>query len=445
MTDNKWGIELEAEALIFISCSLELLLKNLEVNTLLLDQVMSSVVFRSREPLSSEKIKLIVSTNDHYKTLPIYNLGIHISRLLQCNFAYALAFSLIYFWEKYIEQTDDAAMDKRIMSINNLFLSKTSKHAIDRFRIYIYELHLDTGIIDDYENLAELIDSSLYPLPCDSSELLNLIASELHGIQYNQSLEYHRTATISIYHWFVEFCKLHHFRFFIIGGNALGAVRNGRMIPWDDDIDVVMRYPDYEMFHAIIAEALPQSYYWSHPYNNPTHPRFFGKIVHDGKCCIDIFPVVKTPDQQFFSKFHFLANKILYRSYIQKIGFLEEINPMRLHAGLFKLFIPLIPRFIILKMAYWNMTRYEKRNKCYKYTSICGRYGFDKELIERVWIEGCPEYLEFEGITSPVFCSYQQFLERQYGDYMRLPDINERESLHVLKISDVIMYKTLKV
>jgi phosphorylcholine metabolism protein LicD len=96
-------------------------------------------------------------------------------------------------------------------------------------------------------------------------------------------------------------------------------------------------------------------------------------------------------------------------------------------------------------MAYWNMTRYEKRNKCYKYTSICGRYGFDKELIERVWIEGCPEYLEFEGITSPVFCSYQQFLERQYGDYMRLPDINERESLHVLKISDVIMYKTLKV
>jgi hypothetical protein len=55
MTDNKWGIELEAEALIFISCSLELLLKNLEVNTLLLDQVISSVVFRSREPCLQKK------------------------------------------------------------------------------------------------------------------------------------------------------------------------------------------------------------------------------------------------------------------------------------------------------------------------------------------------------------------------------------------------------
>jgi lipopolysaccharide cholinephosphotransferase len=422
----------ESDVLIYLSCSIGLLLDGADVDTSLLTKVMGSVVFRSREPLLTEELCEIVSTTNSYRSTRIYQQASSLSQLLHADLAYVLAFSQIFFWQKRVEQSINGSLDESLRLITSMFNAQTSEHAIDRFKIFIYELDLDAEFTDIYESLDEVLDSSLFPNNNDKSELLASLTAELRGIQHNKTLAEHRSATIIIYRWFVEFCKQHDFRFFIIGGNVLGAVRNGKMIPWDDDVDVVMRYPDYERFHSCIAEALPEPYYWSHPYNNPTHPRFFGKIVHNGKCCIDIFPVVKTPDQQTISKLHFLANKVLYRSYIQKIGFLDEINPKRFHAPLFKAFIPLIPKRYILKIAYWNMARYEKRNKRYKYTSICGRYGFYKELFERSWIEEGPEYLIFEEIQSPVFSAYTRFLVLQYGDYMLLPSLYKRIEQHNL-------------
>jgi lipopolysaccharide cholinephosphotransferase len=47
---------------------------------------------------------------------------------------------------------------------------------------------------------------------------------------------------------FVRICDELKLTYFLVCGTALGAVKYGGFIPWDDDVDVALPRKDYEIF-----------------------------------------------------------------------------------------------------------------------------------------------------------------------------------------------------
>lgn len=83
-------------------------------------------------------------------------------------------------------------------------------------------------------------------------------------------------------------CKLHDIQYFADWGTLLGAVRHGGFIPWDDDIDIVMKREDYTKFINIAQKDMKPGFAVRTYRDQPVGKmQFLGNVVNSNYACFE--------------------------------------------------------------------------------------------------------------------------------------------------------------
>lgn len=77
---------------------------------------------------------------------------------------------------------------------------------------------------------------------------------------------------------FLEVCEKLELKYYLVCGTALGAVKYGGFIPWDDDIDVGLPREDYEIFCSKAQALLPEYYFVQTAETDEKFPFIYCKI-----------------------------------------------------------------------------------------------------------------------------------------------------------------------
>lgn len=96
--------------------------------------------------------------------------------------------------------------------------------------------------------------------------------------EYGTELNKVQSIILSIFKEIVRICDENDIIYFIINGTALGAVRHGGFIPWDDDIDIGMTRENYDHFLSIAQEKLPQDLFLQTVETEPNSPFYCAKV-----------------------------------------------------------------------------------------------------------------------------------------------------------------------
>lgn len=88
-----------------------------------------------------------------------------------------------------------------------------------------------------------------------------------------------QNALFDIYVSIAKVCEQLNLRHYLVAGSALGALRHGGFIPWDDDIDMALPRKDFVRFKTEGMRLMPSHLKWVDIHNTPEYPYLFAKVV----------------------------------------------------------------------------------------------------------------------------------------------------------------------
>lgn len=248
---------------------------------------------------------------------------------------------------------------------------------------------------------------------------------------------------------FQELCDRHGLEYFAGGGTAIGAVRHQGFIPWDDDIDVNLYRDDYEMFLKYAKEEYSDKYEIMNAETSDLYPLMSTRWMKKGtkfkeECFkdldldlgvfLDVYCFDNVPDDD--KKMRRQGKRVWF---LNKLMILKAVKRPVLYFGGWKAQVVYVISWIVhmlmnlfhvsnaflYKQVKKELTRYNgKKTKRIAYyfdpTPFTSVINYDDVFPTRK--------VPFEDGEIKVGCHVEKYLEKRFGDYMKLPPEDKRHN-----------------
>lgn len=242
----------------------------------------------------------------------------------------------------------------------------------------------------------------------------------------------------------------HKIEYYVAAGTLLGAIRHQGFIPWDDDIDLTMPRPIYEVFLKNADKIIPKPYILETFKTSDDYPYFFAKIYDprttliEGKSqplvrgiYIDVFPLDgisnETKEQKKLTRMIRKYLKI-YRRFIANSGYTGPITKRSTHLLIAPIIKFIFPKTKLIKKINKITSKHSWDTSKY-ITNYFGSWK-EKEIHEKEWYASRVKF-SFNGVSVWAPGGYIQILTKLYGNYLKLPPIDKQVTHHNFSFLDL--------
>lgn len=249
-----------------------------------------------------------------------------------------------------------------------------------------------------------------------------------------------------------KLCRANNIIYYIMGGTALGAVRHGGFIPWDDDLDIFMTPDQYRKFKTVFEEDdseefVIQEWRTSKKYLEYAKVRMNGttfieesfknnKDMHQG-IYVDIMILHKVPDNKLIQKL------VYYESKFVTVYALSQRNwkPKSKSQKWILKSLKVLPCKLMSNLFYKRIYKYDSMRVGFKYCYWITPAKFCSGLFEATFFSN-PIDIPFEDTFLLGSEKIKEYLRYRYGDYLNLPSKEvQKAAVHAMVFDTEKDYK----